>query len=90
MTHVDEFIYDNSTDKYASWCLLLFRLQAINHFKFSEFLKEYPLYCTFENKRYRVTGASRLGDIWLNEDSNQSIGYSKRVDVNACSDFSKE
>lgn len=43
------------------------------------------LTCEYEGKRYRVTGASRLGDVWLHEDHTRDHGYSLRVDVLKCS-----
>lgn len=88
MTHIDEFIDDPRTDTYASWFFMLHRFPAVCQIKFKEFIEPHQLYCTYEGDRYRVTGCSRLGDVWLTKDFNQSTGYQKRVDVAACSEFS--
>lgn len=71
-THVDDFIDDPSTDKYTSWVLSLFRLPAALQWKFKDFTQQYKLYCTYEGKRYRVVGASRMGDIWLHSNLNHN------------------
>ena len=89
MTHVDDFIDDHTQHKYARWCLMLFRLSASNKLDFAEFTNGYTLFCFYEGKQYRVTGASRLGDIWLTSNFAQDCGYEKRVDVAACSGWSK-
>lgn len=86
--HVDDFIDDYHSDPYASFVLMLFRLPAINFTKWREIILKTPLFCTYKGDRYRVTGASRLGDIWLTENSRQYFGYNHRVDIAECSEFS--
>lgn len=92
-THVDDFIDAHDTDKYASWVLSLFRLPAILSHKFKDFIKEYKLYCTYEGKRYRVVGASRMGDIWLHSDMNHGEStqpyYEHRVMIDDVIDLNK-
>jgi len=97
-THVDEFI-DYGTDilsekraeneDYARWVLLHFRLPAITKMALDKFMGGNLLFCTYEDKRYRVTGASRLGDVWLATDFNRDTGYDKRVCVDSCVDWGK-
>lgn len=88
MTHIDDFIDDPDTDKDASWFFLMHRLPASLQFKFSDRLSKLKLFCTYkDNYRYRVTGCSRMGDVWLTVDFEQSTGYQKRVDVADCRDF---
>lgn len=90
--HVDDFIDYGSmkgegnpkNEKYARWVLNHFRLSAICKNDFDEFMKDHKLFCQFRGKQYRVTGASRLGDVWLTKDFNQSVGYQDRVYVNEC------
>jgi hypothetical protein len=48
-------------------------------------MKQHELFCEYEGKRYRVTGASRLGDVWLSADFAREYGYELRVDVEKCS-----
>ena len=90
--HVDEFIdcpsvRDASID-YAAWVLSHFRLPAMFRCRFDRFMAEHRLFCAYEGKRYRVTGASRLGDVWLSADFKRDTGYDKRVDVDSCSNWS--
>ena len=86
---IDDFIdnYGNE-EAYARWVFNHFRLPASLKFTFDQFMKDHHLYCTYLGQRYRVTGASRLGDVWLHSDFSQSVGYELRVDVEKLSDFS--
>jgi hypothetical protein len=85
-THVDDFIDDHRKPAYARWILLHFRLPAHGH-GFIEFLEGKKLFCTYEGKRYRVTGASRLGDIHIASDFDREAGYDERVAVDDCSEW---
>ena len=80
--HIDDFIDYGSmrsdgpeNEKYARWVLNYFRMSAILQGDFAEFMKPHKLFCIFNGKKYRVTGASRLGDIWLTSDFSASCGY---------------
>lgn len=76
---VDDFIdYAGGQHTYARWVLNHFRWSAVLQFDFAEFMAPHKLFCDFEGERYRVTGASRLGDIWLTKKFDQSTGYQKR------------
>lgn len=79
--HVDEFIDDTDTDDYVSFVLNWFRAPAIHHARYSNWMSLFKLFCTYEGKRYRVTGASRLGDVWLATNHARNSGYDLRVDV---------
>lgn len=46
------------------------------------------LFATYRGKRYRVTMASRLGDVGLNEDFAKDHGYSIRTAIEDLSQFS--
>lgn len=87
--HVDDFIdnYGNE-EKYARWFFMLHRFPAINQSEFNEFISKYKLFCIYEGNKYRVTGCSRLGDVWLAKDFNRQCGYDLRVDVDKCSNWS--
>lgn len=61
--HVDQFIDNYKTDNYASWFLFLKRLPAVFQMKFSDEINKYQLFCIYKDKKYRVTGASRMCDI---------------------------
>lgn len=92
--HVDTFIdYGRNevkhipNEKYARWVLNHFRLPAVRQLAFHDFMKERKLFCDFEGKRYRVTGASRFGDIWLVADFKRETGYDLRVECLLCSNW---
>ena len=51
------------------------------------------IYCIYKLSKYRITGASRLGDVWLCKASSKEAlqdlpQYEKRVDIEDCSNFS--
>lgn len=48
-------------------------------------LRAYALFCIYDGKRYRVTGCSRFGDVWLSRDLERLTGYDLRIDVMGCS-----
>lgn len=90
--HVDDFIdnsYSNRTieSRYARFVLNYFRMPAVLQSDFAPWMKQFALFCTYKGKRYRVTGASRLGDIWLAEDHNREKGYDHRVNYTDCTDW---
>ena len=89
--HIDDFI-DYATDRslevrYARFVLNYFRMPAMLKNDFAPWMKQFPLFCTYNGQRYRVTGASRLGDVWLAEDHNRETGYDHRVIYTECSDW---
>lgn len=88
--HVDDFIDDPSTDKYASFVLEMHRWPAAIYYKVHGFIEENELYCTYKDKRYKVGGCSTMGDVWLLEmDDPRKRGYNHRVNVALCSEWSK-
>lgn len=95
-THVDDFIdYGSSrrdpppNEDYARWVLNHFRLSASMKYSFDKFMVNHKLYCEYEGAQWRVTGASRLGDIWLLGDFSRSNGYDLRVCVDDCSSWAE-
>lgn len=97
--HVDTFIDYGSIDNkkpegephlnYARWMLNHFRLPAMLSFAFAPFMEEHKLFATYNDKRYRVVGASRLGDIWLTNDFS-SDSYQVRVSILEVSKWSPQ
>lgn len=85
--HVDDFIDDFRTDQYASFVLALFRFPAVLANKCADFIDRYQLFCRYKGRGYRVTGCSRMGDVWLSADFNRKTGYELRVNVADCSDW---
>ena len=93
--HVDDFIdsgYENRNtgNKYARWFFLLARLPAIYQSDFRDQISKYKLFCSYQGERFRVTGASRLGDIWLVKDFGKDHGYDHRVDLVNCTNWSPD
>ncbi len=61
-THIDDFIDAVSFDRaenYAKFFFNLKRLSAHKGMVWALWISKYKLFCTFEGKRWRVTGASR-------------------------------
>jgi hypothetical protein len=92
-THVDDFVgasfaHSSESERYARFFFLLARLPSALSIDFHPWIRQHKLFCTYEGKRYRVTGASRMGDIWLAEDFEQDTGYDHRVFVDECCEFS--
>lgn len=85
MVHVDDWVDSNfGKHQYPRWFFFLHRLAAAYKIDWSQWISQYHLFCTYDGKRYRVTGASRMGDIWLATDFERTIGYDLRVDLARC------
>lgn len=87
--HVDAFIDTAYFDlevrtrephlRYAQFILHHMRMPAWMLHAFSEFLEGKRLFCTFEDKRWRVASVSRFGDLCLSDDlSGTGPGYTRR------------
>ena len=92
--HVDDWLDDIVTpwevtlgECYARWWLEYARQPAWKQMLYRETMSRYPLFCTYEGQRYRVTGASRMGDVWLAKDAGRESGYDLRVEVTRCSEW---
>lgn len=85
MKHVDDFIDDPTTDRYAASWFESFRRPVNEKHQKPDTRK---LFATYEGQRYRVTGCSRLGDVWLHDVTYAGMSYRKRVDVDKCSEWS--
>lgn len=88
--HVDDFITDyGNKESYARFFFFLHRTEAALKADFSTWIQNYKLFCSYKGKRYRVKGASRMGDIWLVKDFESEQSYDLRVDLADCSNWSK-
>ncbi len=87
MTHIDDWVYNHHNPSYPRWMFLHFRLPSHLQFLAKEFIQS-KLFCKYKGKTYRVTGASRFGDVWVTEDYEEDTKYQLRVDVDECSDWS--
>ena len=91
--HIDDFIDDFEFNEhesvvYAKWLFNQFRLPASLKTKFDIILHHFPLFAVYEDQMYRVTGASRMGDVWLAINFNRTAGYDKRVFVSEITEWS--
>jgi hypothetical protein len=46
------------------------------------------VFCEYKGIKYKIMGASRLGDVWLAENFNRDNGYDNRVGIDECTNFS--
>jgi len=89
--HIDDFL-DNmrfgssQAERYAYLFLTIARFPAWKKNLCEDFVS-LPILCHYRKKQYRLTGASRLGDVWLREDITRTNGYDLRVDVTELSNF---
>ena len=97
MTHIDDWLDTiancDPTLHYAWRRLEEFRADATGKVRLEQARKRKgiqppKLFCTYNGKRYRCIGASRMGDIWLTRDFNRDHGYDLRIDVDDCSEWS--
>lgn len=93
--HIDEWLdtpsFSDDNEAYAKFVLEYYRLPAWKKIAFSTWMLQFSLFCTYNKIRYKVVGASRLGDILLNSDLESDTGtYSLRVDVTKCSHWSNQ
>ena len=64
--HIDDWLGRSAKDEGEKWAkefLGKFRRPAIE--KCDGWIEEHALFCTYNGERWRVLGASRLGDVWL-------------------------
>lgn len=91
-THVDSWLdeptFSNDNERYAKFVIEYFRMPAWKINAYRPFLDQFKLFCTYEGNRFRVTGASRMGDIYLNENPDEDTGYILRVYVDNITDWS--
>ena len=85
----DTPLYNNTGDlDYTRYILQMYNCPATVRLHTDDLIKQNKLYCTYEDKTYRVVGFSRLGDLWLTDDF-KSHSYTKRVDIHQCENFRK-
>ena len=94
MTHVDDFIdshrSETEEEDYARFFFQLHRFPASQKMDWQDYINEFSLFCTYKGAEYKVTGCSRMGDVWLHSDlSYDGVSYEKRVDVAECSGWGR-
>lgn len=95
-THIDDWL-DTPTEgtgpeafntTYAKFVLEFARMPAWKKTSYLQWTQQFELYCTHKGKRYRVNGASRMGDVWLCANFSKDFGYDLRVMLDECSAWS--
>lgn len=92
MTHIDEWLDSSNRvldqgELYAAFVLDHMRMPGWKITAYQPYTQQFKLFCTFEGERWRVVGASRMGDVWLSRDFAREAGYEMRVDVDLCSNW---
>lgn len=92
MTHIDDWLahpsHESEGVNYAKFVLRNARLPAFIKLRNHSWMEQFKLFCTFNGSRYRCTGASRLGDIWLTPYSGEDSGQGFRVMVDGITEWS--
>jgi hypothetical protein len=75
------------------WKFLDFRTKsAMYQYNNKDEIKGLLVFCKYKDKPFMMTGASRLGDVWLSSKTELDHGnypnYDHRVLMNECSEFS--
>lgn len=92
--HVDEWL-DNVRwiadphERYTRLFLEIHRMPAAKLALYEDYVDK-PITCEWKGSRYRLTGASRYGDVFLNADLCEKGGYTRRVSVTECSAWKVE
>jgi hypothetical protein len=66
-------------EAYARWWLEHARMPAWKRSVYDPIMAKHMLFAWHNGELYRVTGASRFGDIWLAKDLDRKNGYDLRV-----------
>jgi hypothetical protein len=95
MKHIDNWLdsppfQQSENIIYAKWVINYFRLPAGLKIQFNKFMIGFHLFAEWKGNVYRVTGASRMGDVWLSEDFNRENGYDLRVEVSELTNWSNK
>lgn len=91
--HVDDWLDsptrlgDDTGELYAKFVLDWCRMPAWKKQAYARWMGQHKLFCTHNGERYRCTGASRMGDVWLTKNFEQAEGYQLRVCVAECTEW---
>lgn len=90
-THIDDWLnkdpfYLIKEEAYARFILSYKRKSVSAQMSLQKYMGCFRLFADYQGKQYRVTGASRLGDVYL-ADFNRNSGYDYRVPVDSLSNW---
>lgn len=94
--HIDDWIeermYGRCTDeeRYALAFFFVKAMDSVSNITLRPIMEHHKLFCEYKDKKYRVTGCSTMGDIWLHDNFEIDHGYTNRVNVDLCSNWSSE
>jgi len=88
--HCDEYIHDFRVPKVLRVFLLVNRMPAVDKMLLNEAGFNPVLYATYNGETYRVTMASRMGDVGITKDFTKDMGYERRVAVEDLTNFRGE
>lgn len=86
--HCDDYIYDPSAPVCLRWWLWVNRLPARDYYLVRRQGINPRLFATYNDRRYQVVTASRLGDVGITQDFSVDASYALRVSVAELSAFS--
>jgi hypothetical protein len=89
--HIDDWLDTQPKDDGEAWAKeFLERCRRPAEDVDYAWIEANALFCAYRGERWRVLGASRLGDVWLTKDFKRVNGYDVRVDVDECSGWGRE
>jgi len=90
LEHCDNYIHDFKAPLALRVFLLVNRMPAVDKMLINAGGFNPTLYADYEGKIYRVTMASRLGDVGISENLGRDTGYDRRVPLSALTNFRGE
>lgn len=87
---IDDVLKDGEADRYARFFFMLHRLPACHWAQFGEWMQGFELYATHvrTGKRWRIVGASRMGDVYVKEPASAPPGCTEWAPFYDCRGFS--
>lgn len=84
--HVDDWLDQSTfavspTEVAARYFLEQFRWPAWKKLLYADLIPKTPVYALYNGEWYQLTGASRMGDIWLRSKDQPNATYTVRVFV---------
>ena len=89
-THCDDYIHDPTTPNCLKYYLLVNRLPAVDSLIIIASQGSPKCFATHLGKRVRLVMASRMGDVGITDQLDDTHGYQKRVYLEELSDFSTD
>lgn len=86
-THIYDWLDNPDNRNHPAWRYLDEFTKCDLEEKAQLWLESTVVLCSYQGTRYRLTGASRLGDVWIHSNFNVHDGYVKRVDITELSDW---